>query len=117
MAVCNDITTTLSSLDSDLQAVMCGAEDALTKADQTKRLSALRMSMIDQRNAIINGLIDHMNGQCGNYGSAAKADGCDLKDLEVPKNLRDGTGEALIDTVMVYLRGRAKKYYAQENCW
>ena len=112
MAVCNDITTTLSSLDGDLQAVMCGAADALTKSDQTKRLGTLRMAMIDQRNAIINGLIDHMNGQCGNFGSAAKSDGSDLKGLDIPKNLRDGTGEALIDAVMVYLRGRAKKYYA-----
>ena len=112
MTVCNDITTTLSNLDGDLQAVMCGTADALTKADQTKKLSALRMAMIDQRNAIINGLIDHMNGQCGNYGTAAKSSGDDLKELEIPKNLRDGTGEALIDAVMVYLRGRAKKYYA-----
>ena len=70
------------------------------------------MAMFDQRNAITNGLIDHMNGQCDIYGSAAKAEGSDLKDMEVPKNLRDGIGEARIDAMTVHLRGRAKRYYA-----
>ena len=113
MIVCSEITTAISGVDKDLQKVMRDAStDSSAKADLSKKYGQLRNDMVSQRDSVINGVIDHMNGHDGKFGTARKDDATDLKDLQIPRNLRDGHGQELIDSINAYTRGRGKKYHA-----
>ena len=87
MIVCSEITTAISGVDKDLQKVMRDAStDSSAKADLSKKYGQLRNDMVSQRDSVINGVIDHMNGHDGKFGTARKDDAKDLKDLQIPKN-------------------------------
>ena len=57
-------------------------------------------------------MVAYFNGRGQGYNGAKEFTEKDLVDLTIPKNLKDGKGQELIENMVAWLRGRGKQYYA-----
>ena len=109
----NKIDTAITKIDDEIKGTsMNGAGPLLDKAKDINLLSGLKKSLETQKEDIFNGLIAHMDGRDERHFIKKKTISVSSKkDLEIPKNLKNGGGQQFMDNLMEHLQDQGAEYY------
>ena len=109
------INIQIEDINKEIKKVLEKSNTELTfleKADQTEKFNKLRKVAEAQRMAEYDNMVAYFNGRGQGYNGAKEFTEKDLEELTIPKGLKDGKGQDLIDNMIAWLRGRGKEFYA-----